>query len=76
MNMKWTSIKEKLPRYGEPVLLFSQGIVQTEIFRLCRKVTGEFCWSFENFEEEDGPSISPDDFWMPLPSPPKEWMNG
>ena len=58
---KWISVKERLPRYGERVLVTNDGSVWEAYLSISHKwVRQEFVWAAKVTH------------WMPLPEPPKE----
>ena len=66
--MKWISVKERLPKVGERVLLFS-GVLQNELYEF-DECEGKHYWYRE--ELDSAIFIKDNDYWMPLPEPPKE----
>lgn len=68
--MKWISVKERLPKVGEIVLLFS-GVLQNELYEF-DEYEGKRYWCRE--ELESAVFIKESDYWMPLPEPPTAYQ--
>ena len=73
--MEWISVEDRLPAIGQRVVLFSNGVVQEEIYTFDSRNTSdytplEYFWGREDLE--NCPLINNNDCWMPLPKPPKE----
>jgi Protein of unknown function (DUF551) len=64
MNL-WTSVKDRLPPYGIPVLVVYHGVVQHTAYA---RDVGE--WRAAGFEDSDSMPESFVSHWMPLPDPP------
>ena len=72
---EWIRVEDECPAIGQKVILFSNGVVQEDIYMfdggdVSDYSPPEYFWSREDLD--DCPLISPDDRWMPLPSPPTE----
>jgi len=66
---EWISIKDKWPRLGQKVLLYSNGVVQNEIYYLNQGDEVGYFWDRDDLD--NSPLVIEDDYWMPLPAPPK-----
>ncbi len=64
---KWISVNDQRPKLGQRVLVFSNGVVQEDIFMYDEDDDGTF-WSSELLDEF--PPCAHSDFWMALPSSP------
>lgn len=62
---KWISVNDERPKLGQRVLLFSNGVVQENIFMYDEDDDGTF-WSNELLGEF--PTCKHSDYWMPLPA--------
>jgi hypothetical protein len=71
---EWISVEDRLPAYGEPVLIVGNGVTQHITYMLDGN-DDEADW-FEPyyFEHDDELKVLAIKvlFWMPLPEPPKE----
>lgn len=68
MEMNWISVKDKLPKEGEPVLLCNwAGAVQKRTYYRDRDDVSDF-WQ-DVGDHHDGVPIDVGDHWMPLPPP-------
>ena len=65
---KWISVKDQLPRLGQKVILFSNGVVQEEIYTYDQSDDCADFW--DRSELDESPTIQESDYWMPLPEPP------
>jgi len=63
--LQWTSVEERLPDYGVPVLIVYHGVVQNTLY--VRDV-GE--WRSASDDESDHMPESFASHWMPKPAPP------
>lgn len=74
MMSEWISVKDILPSIGQKVILFSNGVVQEDIYQLDAGDTSDYC-ALQYFWARDDidvcPDVSVNDFWMPLPKPPE-----
>lgn len=74
MTNKWISTKDELPKIGQKVILFSNGVVQDEMFELewddCN-VGGDYYWFRDDLDECPITNFK-SDMWMPLPEPPTQ----
>lgn len=61
--MEWISVKNRLPKDGEFVLTYKNGIVDVQMYEKNRNgwIQGNWFWSMATVTH-----------WMPLPEPPKE----
>ena len=70
----WVPTKLQLPAVGERVILFGNGVVQQEIYYLDAADKSDFYieyfWARDELEE--GVEVTDDQFWLPLPTPPKK----
>jgi len=70
---KWISVKDEWPKLGQKVLLFSCGSIQEDIYMLDKFDENdceiEYFWSTESICK--CLDFSENDYWMPLPEPPK-----
>lgn len=69
----WVDVRDELPAIGQRVILFSNGVVQNEIFTLDAGDVSdysppEYFWSRD--ELEDCPLVEDGQKWMPLPKAP------
>lgn len=63
------SVKDQLPLLGQRVLLFSNGVIQKELYTYDQS---DSCANFGDRDDiDESPLISDTDFWMSLPEPPK-----
>ncbi|MFM5239861.1 DUF551 domain-containing protein [Aeromonas veronii] len=68
MEMKWISVKDELPKYGEPVLLCDwAGVVQKQTYYRDHDDVSDF-WQ-DVGDNYDGAPLDIGDHWMPLPKP-------
>ena len=63
---EWVSVKDRLPKIGEEVLVFSGKSIDVYAFNV---MCGENIWEDERWRWCYVEDI---DYWMPLPEPPKE----
>lgn len=72
-NDVWVGADGELPAIGQKVILFSNGVVQEEIYMLDAHDRSdmyiEYFWSRDYIE--DSIEIKQTDRWAPLPQPPK-----
>ena len=71
---EWISVKDNSPEIGQKVLLFSNGVVQEEIYTYDMADTNDYggishFWSREDLDE--CPELKEDDMWQPLPGAPE-----
>ncbi len=70
----WISVREQLPRTGEPVWVVYSGTVQTVAYkRMGKGFACEDGYEWETATAVDGDDTMPDEFvthWMPIPAPP------
>ena len=67
----WTSVKDKLPEYGEYVLVFTEGCIA--IGCLGEDRFGKNKWKSDGVDEWGDIEILKDvTHWMPLPNEPKD----
>ena len=71
-KMEWISVNDERPKIGQKVILFSNGVVQQDIYMYdqgdindCEVST---FWSRDDLDE--CPILKDDDMWIPLPPPP------
>lgn len=69
----WVDVNDELPAIGQRVILFSNGVVQNEIFTFDAADTSdysppEYFWSRDDLDE--CPSIENGQKWIPLPKAP------
>ena len=71
---EWISVKDRLPEYGEPVIIVANGVTQHVTYMLDGDDDESFVW-FEPvyFEHDDELKIPYHKIssWMPLPEPTK-----
>jgi len=71
----WISVEDELPEYGEPVLIYSSGVVQNVTYTLDADEEETIAW-FEpyHFEHDDNCKVGASEVnhWMPLPEPPNK----
>lgn len=71
-NMSWKSVKDELPKIGQKVILFSNGVVQEETFMFDmadkNDLETECFWSRDDLEE--CPELQQSDFWQSIPTTP------
>lgn len=65
---EWISVKERFPKLGQKVILFSNGVVQEEVYMLDEGEEVDKFWSRDDLDVS--PLVDADDFWQPLPAPP------
>lgn len=66
MEMNWISVKDELPKLGEPVLLCDgSGVVQKQTFYRDYDDVSDF-WQ-DVGDNHDGVPLNIGDHWMPLP---------
>jgi len=72
--MNWISIKDKLPKLGQYVLLYANGKVQECLYYMDKgdvnDHTQEYFWSNDFLDFY--PLVEEDHRWMPLPEPPND----
>jgi len=71
----WVSVEDKCPAIGQKVILYSNGVVQEEIYIFDSGDTSdyapqEYFWGRDDIE--DCPLVKNSDCWMPLPNKPIE----
>ena len=70
-SISWTSVKDKLPEYGEYVLVFTEGC--SAIGHLGEDRFGKNKWKSDSIDEWGDVEILEDvTHWMPLPDEPKD----
>jgi len=72
---KWTSVEDSLPAIGQPVILFSNGDVQNEIYTLdagdVSDYETEYFWINNHIDcSEESYKVDPKQYWMALPHRP------
>lgn len=72
MEMEWVSVRDRMPRYGQAVIIcLSNNVVQERTFYRFsyEENNGKDLW--QCCVEDDAPSlpINEGDHWMPLPPP-------
>ena len=65
--MEWISVKDRLRESGQKVILFSNGIVQEEIFDYDED---DFAKYWDRSDMDEVAPLKQTDFWIPLPDPP------
>ncbi len=72
--MEWISVKDRLPGYGDPVIVVSSGVVQNVIYMMDGADDCDDWFEPYFFDHDDNCKFSPDKLthWMPLPKPPTE----
>jgi hypothetical protein len=58
VDRKWISVKDRLPEYGQLVIVYSGGVLSPHVFA-------------QHFWREDFNDWAHITHWMPLPQPPK-----
>ena len=75
--MGWISVNDERPKIGQKVILFSNGVVQQDIYVYDQGDINDYevslFWSRDDLDE--CPILKDDDMWMPLPSPPSSSNN-
>ena len=70
----WISVDDELPAIGQKVIVFSNGVVQEEVWALDTEEsdgdTYGYFWARDDSDE--CPDLKRTDMWQPLPEPPKE----
>jgi hypothetical protein len=72
--MNWISVEDKLPGYGEPVLLLSNSVVQHVTYMLDGADDVPDWFEPFHFEHDDSLKLywNSATHWMPLPKPPSD----
>ena len=67
---EWISVNDRLPKIGQKVMLYSNGVVQEDLFVYdADNNERQFFWY--NKDLDDYPFLQQDDQWQPLPEPPE-----
>jgi len=71
-KMEWISVNDERPKIGQKVILFSNGVVQQDIYMYDQGDINDYevstFWSRDDLDE--CPILKDDDMWIPLPPPP------
>jgi len=70
---EWISVDDKLPPYGDPVIIFGSGVVQNVTYMLDGWDDTPDWFEPFHFDHGDDNKVRWDKIthWMPLPEPPK-----
>tara|TARA_R110000850_G_scaffold276016_1_gene416687 strand:- start:1130 stop:1351 length:222 start_codon:yes stop_codon:yes gene_type:complete len=70
--MEWISVEDRLPAYGEPVLIVGNGVTQHITYMLDGADDTEDWFEPFYFEHDDECKVLviKSSHWMPLPEPP------
>lgn len=72
--MDWVNVEDRLPEYGEPVLIVVNGVTQNVTYILDGYENEPDWFEPHHFDHDDNLSLrwNKADYWMPLPEPPSE----
>ena len=65
--MEWISVNDKLPEFGEHVLVYCQ--IYGQYIAYYHRISGT---NYGNWHNGNTLGILPPLYWMPLPEPPKK----
>jgi hypothetical protein len=72
-NNKWISVNFTLPDRGVNIVLYSNGCVQRDTFKLYHCDDVGFYWTSNNLDiQGERFPMKNKDRWMPLPKPPEQ----